>query len=196
MRRLASVISIGVIVLLFAAILATGSSPSVAQTAPSDTPATPAAESLGLVVLPEENPTPGATPEVLQLTHVTLEPGASTGQHAHGGSSVLSVIAGAICYTSYSSAGEVKAITTDPTQLNPESCPASVVTTVAPLECTDNSCVIPAGQSIYLPTGSTVTQTEAGGHKYTNVSNETAEVYIVWVRIIDPDSAPCGGGCM
>jgi alpha-ketoglutarate-dependent taurine dioxygenase len=145
---------------------------------------------LGQVDLPAQPEADEGTPAVylLRLKRVTMDPGTMPGPHHHNGAFVLSVESGAICYTLVTNDhGTVTAALSDDVG-PPPGCESSI-------ECENYLCTLKAGDTIYLPTGSTLTQTHGETHTYGNVDQETPAVVYIAEYQSHSDDAGCRGGC-
>ena len=144
------------------------------------------------------------------LTRVTLEPGAGISKdRAHQGSSVLFVERGTICYQVSALQGASLLLFGAPDlEDNPQPLatpdPALAGGCPEPPEgCLDNpfgcnlsvegvlTVVVQAGQSILQSTAPDAHVLRG----YTNISTETAVIWIAQLQTETGESAPCGGGC-
>jgi hypothetical protein len=161
--------------------------------------ATPEPPTYTVTVLGSVIPVPGAVDEetIVGLKRVDFEAGATIGEegHPHDGSFVLSVATGAVCYT-YINIDvdpnvdvEVKATVASDGPL-PAGCESAQTDCAAP-----DGCVLLPGETVYLTTGSALTQSDTAWHTYGNVDpNNTAVVYLAEFQP-PVDAAPCRGGC-
>jgi hypothetical protein len=196
MRRLAFALPLASIllgILLLFALMATiisaqGSTPGATPSAL----ATP--EQMWPTEVPEnEEGTPLPVPYV---TKVTMPPGSVVEDpEAHLGPFVLIVSEGAICY-------EYTESTLAPNNTTVRAYPGSTGSIPAGCEDARNDCGSPAGcilnegDIVYLPSGSWVSQSKTGNHRYWTVGTENAVVYVTGYWAKSPGTSPgCGGGC-
>lgn len=134
---------------------------------------------------------PPTDPEYAYATKVTLLAGAEAMAqpgHAHGGAFVLTVAKGAICYTSTSASPTTTVVTArvagDGTV--PTDCAQNVT------DCFDqDGCTLDPGDTVYLPAGSWISQSDTASHWYKNVGDTWAVLYLTGYG---PDSG--NAGCM
>jgi hypothetical protein len=132
-----------------------------------------------------------SAPMVLQ--HVTIDPHTMdpNTEHPHGGGFLLTVVSGAICYTQglYLEATSMVSVHAAAANEVPADCAAP-----AP-ECESPSgCQLMEGETVYLPAGSTVVQSNSAWHVYGNVDDVPAVIVLSGYAIELP-ALPCGGSC-
>jgi len=204
MRRFVPLRSFHTCLIVFAVLVATQGAFSAAPAAVSQT-ATPSSSvheieeftgvfvaDLGTVLFDDTTEHPNG--RTLRLKRVRLEPGATPPEegHSHDGSFVLSVEEGAICYELLSSPPILGTLTARTPQNT--SAPAGCAATAT--DCDDeDGCTLQPGGTVYLPTGSTITQTDTAGHWYRNVDTTNRAVVYLAEDQEGMNAAPCGGGC-
>jgi len=208
MRRSVFAYSFGSLVVVIAVFIATWGTSSgspVNYLPQASTPVTVqeptgvAVTDLGTLPIPTPTPaTPGAEPSsdeyVLRLKRVDLWLEASpVDEDTHTGLFVLTVDTGAICYTlvSKNSADTVVTAWASQDVVAPNECQT------ADLDCTvEGGCELAVNDTVYLPAGSTVTQTGTTEHLYRNVDPDMPAVVYLAEYQEEGDDAGCGGGCM
>jgi hypothetical protein len=207
MRRPVSLAILSSILIVFAALFGSYSAPSSAQESEPVCLAGPPANEyspgvwvtdLGAFELPPEpdggTPPPGTPePPELRLKRVCLEQDTNwpSASHGHDGSFVLSVEAGAICYTYLEPIDSVVTVTAKVSEDTaiPAACSG------AQTDCGGTAgCVLLEGESVYLPEGSSIHQSGSAQHRYGNVDTELALVYLAEYQPAT-GGAGCGGTC-
>lgn len=222
MRRPVWVVSLGSFLIVLAVLMATRGNSSSAPNSNLAYFASPVAEeyapglvvsdlgTLALYATPEVVPRPDATPTPmadLRLKKVTLEPNAvpSTEGDSHNGAFVLSVESGTICYTYLEADGDDPTVTAIVAKNVPVPVGCPTLSLICPgadgcspprTDCADaDGCELQPFDTVYLPAGSSVLQTDSTLHWYGNVDPvDTAVVYLAEYQP-ETDSAPCGSGC-
>jgi hypothetical protein len=220
MRRSISAVSVGSFVIVIAVFIAIWNASSgtalsnLFQDAPPpvtthDIPGIAVTDTGTLPLTPAPTVGPG-TPEpeyTLRLKRVDLWLGAVTSEgHAHDGSFVLFVDTGAVCYTLLDpvESGTVVKATVPEHVEPPVPCPAPELScgpeACAPprTDCDGGAgCTLEPGDTVYLPTGSTITQVGDGAwHWYGNVDPDHPAVVYLAEYQLEVDGAPgCSGGC-
>lgn len=190
MRRLVSVFSLGTLSIVLAVVFAT----QVAsfEATPGATPeAGVVAMGLAQVDLPPPPVVAEGTPAptyLLRLKRVEVAPDTMPSQHHHNGAFALSVEEGAICYTLVTNDHGTVTAALSQDVAPPPGCESSI-------DCVDFVCTLDAGDTIYLPTGSTLTQTHGETHFYGNVDPAIPAVVYLAEYQSHQDAAPCSGGC-
>jgi hypothetical protein len=128
------------------------------------------------------------------VTLVTMPPGSEVDDGtAHGGTFVLTVSEGAICYH-YPGAPDPTETTVIAHIVVSETAPAGCQE--ARTDCEINAdCILAPGDVVYLTAGSWITQSNLANHRYWTVGSVTAVVYVSGYWVDPPGTAPCGGGC-
>lgn len=182
---------------LLGALYPAGAQPSPEPAASPAAVPTPEVAPIGIMKLPPVGDSQFGN--ILYLTQVTFGPNVpAPDTHTHSGQFVLTVDSGAVCY-------ELESVVAEGT----------MVTAVIPLAASDNSacggtqvpdcddddtagirnCTLVTGDIIYLPAGSSLTQTGDTIHTYGNIDDEPAVVYLAGHEE-DRPGAGCRGGCL
>ncbi len=193
---------VGAVFLLFALVSpGIGASQSIDTSTPESSPpsiAPPVNEPDIYLVNSLPIPSKEDPSQTLYLVRLEFGPDASfAAEHRHLGQFVLTVNSGAICYTvgNLDASTEVTAILPASPETH-ELCPTSTLKCDPPDEFTgEQFCELKDGDSIYLPTNGSISQTGTGRHSYGIVDDIPATVHISGLQKGSPDSAPCGGGC-
>lgn len=132
----------------------------------------------------------GEKPEQVVLTRVTLQPGAEVEDHPHGGTSVLFVESGTICYqnTDERPGATVTAFAEASATAATDGCAPP-----APDCATDTGCTLEGDDAVVLTAGDSVTQTQSRSHAYRNVGADVAVVLIAELQTLEIEG--CAGGC-
>lgn len=187
-----------VVVAMMAAWLG-GLGPASAQPSPEPA-ATPAVGPEVVAIDVVDLPQVGASEDdyILYLTQVTFEPNVpAPAAHTHTGQFVLTVDSGAVCYElgPKDSSTTVTAVIPSNAPTNP-ACGGTQVAGCGDVEITGTrTCTLESGDTIYLPEGSSLTQTGDTNHTYGNIEDVPAVVYLAGHET-DRPGAGCRGGCM
>jgi hypothetical protein len=218
MRRPLALVSFGSLVIVIAVFIATWGASNGAPSSYVLAEASPSASPMAVEEPPGVAVTDLGTLPVtasldeeytLRLKRVDLWLGSGPIEgHTHPGAFVLAVDSGAICYTLLApevTGTVVTAIVSDNVELPtgggcpvPDiGCPSDPSLCALPrTDCADgDGCVLAPGDTVYMPAGSTLTQTGDADHWYGNVDPDHPAVVYMAEYQEEEDGAGCGSSC-